>query len=436
LNSDLQPDDIYNIIKKYYEQEKKKIDNKIHIAEPFIGSEEIISILEVLFSGWISQGKNVREFEKAFANYLGCKDAIAVNSGSSANLVALSILSDRSLGDSRISQGDEIITPALTWPTTVFPIIQIGAIPVFVDVNPDTYCIDAEKISDAITQKTKAIMPVHFMGHPANLKIITELASDYNLFVIEDACDALGAEFQGNKVGSLGDIGTFSFFTAHHITTGEGGMVVVDDSTHANLARSIRAFGRACVCPICMVAIDQSYFCPLRHQNLPSGVEDYDRRYVFTSIGYSMKLTELQAALGRIQLSRIKMFLEKRAENASYLTKNIEPLSKWLKLPTTQSWALNSNFGFPIMIKEKAPFSRVEFITYLENYNIETRPLLSGDMTKQPCMNGVSFKVSGSLGETERVSKNAFFVGCHPLLTKSNLEYVVNQFENFLSKFS
>lgn len=416
---------------------KEQESRRIQISGPVFGVEEILSVLEVLLAGRLTMGPKTYEFEKLFASYIGTKHAIAVNSGSSANLIALTVLSSTHLPtEMRIKPGDEVITPAVTWPTTCFPIIQIGAIPVFVDVDRETFCIDPSEIEKAVSDKTKAILLVHMLGHPADMKWILEIAEDNNLLVIEDACEALGAECYGRKVGAFGDMATFSFFAAHHITTGEGGMITTNEELFASLARSIRAFGRACACPVCKVSIDPNYYCPLRHLSEVDSLGDYDRRYIFTSIGFSLKLTEIQAALGIIQMQKLENFLKVRRENAEHVIKSLEPYSNFLELPVEKKWAKHAWFGIAITVREDAPFSRSEFVKYLEERGIETRPIMAGNIIDQPCMKGINFRKVGELPITNMVKSNSFFIGCYPGISKEKREYQIEVLTSFLEKYT
>jgi len=427
------------LISCYFAKEREKKfcpgKTKIGVSGPVFDENEVYEVVKTLLSGWITTGPKVRSLEEKFAKNLGMKDAIAVNSGSSANLIALSTLTTKDLPkDERINPGDEVITPAVTWPTTAYPIVQVGAIPVFVDVDPETYCMDPEQVRRAVSRRTKAITLLHMLGHPMDVSPVIEAAEKHGLLVIEDAAEALGAEYKGRPAGSFGELSTFSFFAAHQITTGEGGMIVTNSSVYASIARSLRAFGRACVCPTCKVALDPNYYCPLRHKAEQLGVRGYDKRFVFTNIGYSLKMTELQAAFGLKQLEKLSSFLEQRRRNAHHLLKQLKPYSDFLQLPVEKPWAKHAWFGFAITVKEDAPFTRNEFTRYLERRRIETRPIMAGNIVQQPSMKNVHYKRVGELPVSKSVMERSFYIGCFPGIGEREREYQVKVITDFLDK--
>jgi CDP-6-deoxy-D-xylo-4-hexulose-3-dehydrase len=407
--------------------------SKVAVTKPLYDENDAIGLMDTFFSGWLSMSEKVKTFEERFSKFLGVKHSIAVNSGSSANLLALTTLFCNDVpSESRLKAGDEIITPAVTWPTTCYPILQVGAIPVFVDVDPETYCIDPNEVEKAISPKTKAIFLVHLLGHSVNMSRIMEIAERYDLLVIEDSCEALGTKFKGKFAGTFGDLSTFSFFETHHISTGEGGMVCTDNTLYSILTRSFRAFGRVCTCPVCLTHKKPPEPCPLRHKYDIPGLKGYDRRYVFTQIGYSLKMTELQASLGITQLDKLDGFLEARKRNAKYYTSQLKSYP-YLQLPTEKPYTKHSWFMYPIIVRPEAPFTKNQLVEYLERNHIETRSIMAA-MTSQPSLahSSVRYKKIGMLPVTENIKNNGFAIGCHPKITASEREYVVQVITNFL----
>ena len=407
--------------------------SKVAVTKPLYDENDAIELMDTFFSGWLSMSEKVKTFEERFSEFLGVKHSMAVNSGSSANLLALTTLfCDDVPSKSRLKAGDEIITPAVTWATTCYPIFQVRAIPVFVDVDPETYCIDPNEVEKAISPKTKAIFVVHLLGHPADMSRIMEIAEKYGLLVIEDSCEALGTKFKGKFVGTFGDLSTFSFFETHHISTGEGGMVCSDNALYSVLTRSLRAFGRVCTCPVCLTHKKPPEPCPLRHKIDLAELKGYDRRYIFTQIGYSLKMTELQASLGITQLDKLNGFLEARRRNAKYYTDKLKVYS-CLQLPTEKPDAKHSWFMYPIIVRPEAPFTKNQLVEYLERNNIETRSIMVA-MTSQPSLthSSLKYKKIGKLLVTENIKNNGFVIGCHPKMTNSQREYVVEVITNFL----
>jgi len=424
-----------DLIEEWYDQEKDKViipgQRKIRIGGPVFDSNETFRVLKSLLSGIITQGSEVRSFEKNFAKYCEAKYGISVNSGSSANLIALTVFSNKMFGERRITFEDEVIVPASTFPTTASPIIQINAIPVFVDVDLETFNIIPEEIEKNLTDKTKAIMLVHYFGHPVDMNPIMEIAEKHNLFVIEDACEAHGAKYKGKKVGGLADMGTFSFYVAHHMTTSEGGMIVTNNFEISNLCRSLKAFGRACVCDICKMIQDPTYVCPLRVKSEDPILKRYDIRYIFQNLGYSVKMMELEAAFGNEQLKKLDEFIKIRRRNAKILNKMLNSYSHLLKSQIKQKWAYHSYYSYPFLITEEAKFNRNEIVNYLENKNIETRPIFGGNLPDQPAFRDQKIKV-GNVPNAIKIRDNGFFVGCYPGITKKEMEYVGNTIIEFL----
>jgi CDP-6-deoxy-D-xylo-4-hexulose-3-dehydrase len=393
-----------------------------------LGGKELNYMVEAALDGWLTTGRFNDAFELKLAEFMGVKHLITVNSGSSANLVAFSCLTSPRLGDKAIQPGDEVIAVAAGFPTTVNPILQFGAVPVFVDVDIGTYNIAAEKIEAAISSKTKAIMLAHTLGNPFNLTVIQELCRRYDLWLVEDCCDALGSEYNGQKVGTFGDIGTLSFYPAHHITMGEGGAVFTNNLELKQIAESFRDWGRDCYCPPGKDNTCSKRFC-WQLGNLPAG---YDHKYTYSHLGYNLKITDMQAACGLAQLEQAQSFIEKRKENFEFLQKRLASCQDHLILPQATPNSEPSWFGFPITLREDAPVSRLELLQYLDQQKVGTRLLFAGNLTRQPYMLGRNFRVSGSLENTDRVMNQTFWVGLQPALTEEMLDYSAGQIERYL----
>ena len=393
-----------------------------------IGAEELKNMVEASLDGWLTTGRFNEQFEKKLAEFIGVRHAITVNSGSSANLVAFSALTSPKLGDRAIKQGDEVIGVAAGFPTTVNPIIQFGALPVFVDVDPLTHNIDASKIEAAISPKTKAIMLAHSLGNPFNLDVVTTICKKYNLWLVEDCCDALGATYKGQMVGTFGDIGTLSFYPAHHITMGEGGAVFTNSFELKQIAESFRDWGRDCYCPPGKDNTCGKRFC-WKLGNLPQG---YDHKYTYSHLGYNLKITDMQAACALAQLEKAPAFIQARKDNFQFLKERLKSCEEFLQLPEATPDSDPSWFGFPITIKEGSPVSHLDLTTYLDQNKIGTRLLFAGNLTRQPYMVNAKYRVSGELINTDNVMNNTFWIGVQPALTKEMLEFVVSKIEIFL----
>ncbi|RZD46981.1 MAG: lipopolysaccharide biosynthesis protein RfbH [Thaumarchaeota archaeon] len=380
---------------------------------------------------WLTSDRFNREFEKKISEFLNSTFVLTTNSGSSANLLAISALKSKELGKRSLNDGDEVITVAAGFPTTVNPIIQNNLIPVFVDVKLGSYVIDETRIENAISDKTKAIMLAHTLGNPFNLKYIKELCKKYNLWLIEDCCDALGSTYDDKHVGYFGDIGTLSFFPAHHITMGEGGAVFTDNPLLKKIMESIRDWGRDCFC-----APGKNNTCGKRFEwkmgELPEG---YDHKYTYSHLGYNLKITDMQAAVGLGQLTKLSEFIQTRQENFSYLKNELEQFKKYLILPESTPKSKPSWFGFPITVKESAPFSKNDLVNFLSSKLIDTRPLFAGNITKQPYFTNTSYRVVGNLKNTDLIMCNTFWIGVFPGLTKEMLEYILSQFNVFIKKY-
>lgn len=397
-----------------------------------LDARELQNMVDAALDGWLTTGRFNIEFEKKLAAFIGIKHLITVNSGSSANLVAFSTLTSPKLGDRAIKKGDEVIGVAAGFPTTVNPIVQFGAIPVFVDINPDTLNIDAEKIEEAITSRSKAIMLAHTLGNPFNLDVVTALCKKYNLWLIEDCCDALGSTYRGKMCGTFGDIATLSFYPAHHITMGEGGAVFTNNDKLINIAESFRDWGRDCYCAPGKDNTCNKRFCWTAEEiggNLPKG---YDHKYTYSHLGYNLKITDMQAACGVAQLEKAPSFIKARKENFAYLNDRLSSCAEFISLPKATEYSDPSWFGFPITLRASSPVSRLDLLTYLDQNKVGTRLLFAGNLTRQPFMTGVNYRLSGELTNTDNVMKNTFWIGVHPSLTLEMLEFAAVKIENYL----
>lgn len=393
-----------------------------------LDGEEIKGMVQASLDAWLTTGRFNDEFEKRLAAFIGVRYLLTVNSGSSANLVAFNSLTSPKLGARAIRPGDEVIGVAAGFPTTVNPVLQFGAVPVFVDVELGTYNIDAAKIEAAISPKTKAIMLAHTLGNPYNLEVVTGLCKKYNLWLIEDCCDALGSTYNGRNVGTFGDIGTLSFYPAHHITMGEGGAVFTNNPELKQIAESFRDWGRDCYCAPGKDNTCSKRFCQ-KLGELPAG---YDHKYTYSHLGYNLKITDMQAACGLAQLEKAAFFVRKRKENFAFLKNRLASCEEFLILPQATENSDPSWFGFPITLREKASLDRVQLLQYLDQHKIGTRLLFAGNLTRQPYMIGRQFRVSGDLTNTDIVMNNTFWIGVQPALSDEMLEFSATKIESFL----
>jgi CDP-6-deoxy-D-xylo-4-hexulose-3-dehydrase len=396
-------------------------------AGKVVGAPEMELMVEASLDAWLTTGRFNDQFEAKLAKLIGVDFLITVNSGSSANLVAFNTLTSPKLGPRAIQQGDEVIGVAAGFPTTVNPIIQFGAVPVFVDVELGTYNIDVTKLEAAISPKTKAIMLAHTLGNPYNLEVICALCKKYNLWLIEDCCDALGSTYNGKMVGTFGDIGTMSFYPAHHITMGEGGAVFTNDPQLKMIAESFRDWGRDCYCPPGKDNTCGKRFCQC-FGTLPEG---YDHKYTYSHLGYNLKITDMQAACGLAQIDRAAGFIQARKDNFAYLTERLQSCTEFLILPQATENSDPSWFGFPMTLKPEANVSRVDLLTYLDQHKIGTRLLFAGNLTRQPYMIGRNYRVSGELTNTDRIMHDTFWIGVYPGLTREMLDFAVDKLEAF-----
>jgi CDP-6-deoxy-D-xylo-4-hexulose-3-dehydrase len=396
-------------------------------AGKVVGAPEMKMMVEASLDAWLTTGRFNDQFEARLAKLIGVQHLITVNSGSSANLVAFSTLTSPKLGARAIKPGDEVIGVAAGFPTTVNPILQFGAVPVFVDVELGTYNIDASKIEAAISDKTRAIMLAHTLGNPFNLDVVVALCKKHNLWLIEDCCDALGSTYRGQMVGTFGDIGTVSFYPAHHITMGEGGAVFTNNSELKQIAESFRDWGRDCYCAPGKDNTCGKRFC-WKLGALPEG---YDHKYTYSHLGYNLKITDMQAACGLAQIDRAAGFIQARKDNFAYLKERLASCAEFLILPEATEHAEPSWFGFPLTLKPAANASRVDLLTYLDQYKIGTRLLFAGNLTRQPYMIGRQFRVSGELVNTDRIMHDTFWIGVFPGLTREMLDFAVDKIEAF-----
>ena len=425
-------DQISELVAQYAEQAMAPKDfvpgnSVVPPSGKVIGAKELQLMVEASLDGWLTTGRFNDAFEKKLGEYIGVPYVLTTTSGSSANLLALTALTSHKLGSRALKPGDEVITVAAGFPTTVNPTIQNGLIPVFVDVDIPTYNIDATLIEAAVTEKTKAIMVAHTLGNPFNLAEVRRIADKYNLWLIEDCCDALGTKYDGKMVGTFGDIGTVSFYPAHHITMGEGGAVFTKSSELKKIIESFRDWGRDCYCaPGCDNTCGKRF--GQQFGSLPQG---YDHKYTYSHLGYNLKITDMQAACGLAQLERVEEFVEKRKVNFAYLKQGLASCEQFLELPEATPNSEPSWFGFPITLKEDSGISRVDLVKFLDEAKIGTRQLFAGNLTRQPYFHDVNYRVVGELTNTDRIMNQTFWIGIYPGLTHAHLDYVISKFEEF-----
>ena len=406
-------------------------EDQVPVSGKVLTSEDFQNLIDASLDGWLTGGRYTKHFEKNLAQFVGTRSALFVNSGSSANLVALSGLTSFKLGERRLREGDEVITVAMGFPTTVNPIIQNGLIPVVVDIDLETLDVDVRLIEEAISEKTRAIMLAHTLGNPFDIASIKAICEKYNLWLIEDSCDALGSTYNGAKTGSFGDVATFSFYPAHHITTGEGGAVVANSPLVLRQIESFRDWGRDCYCET-----GKDNTCAKRFGwtlgDLPPG---YDHKYTYSHIGYNLKATDMQAAIGVSQLAKIDMFIKKRQENYEYLREHLS------QIPGISIFKATKNsepawFGCAITLDPNHPVNREDMLRYLDSRKIGTRLVFAGNILRQPAYKESKIKVVGNLTNTDLVMKRTFWVGVYPGLTKQMLDFVIESIETYMSEWS
>mgnify|MGYP003114773547 CR=1 FL=1 len=409
--------EIFKKVEEYFATKSRASTEKIGVAYPCFDHLEVNQALDSLLDVWISQGPKVKAFESAYADYIGTRHGVGCNSGSSANLLALTAL----IQAGHLSPGDEVIVPAATFTTVISPILQTGLVPVFVDVELETYNIAPDAVAKAISDKTKLIMVVHSLGCPAKMTEIMALSEKHGIPVLEDCCEAHGAAINGKRVGSFGVISTFSFFVAHNMTTGEGGMVMTSDETLHEILRSIREFGR-----LTKYKKDQPRFY-YEDENLT----EYDERYVFTNVGYNLRMTDIAASLGIEQLKKLDDFNNERVKIANYYGETLREFEEFLLLPQIPEGTFHSFYGYPIVIKAGAPFTRHQLVNHLENNNIETRAFMGGDLSRQPAYVNTKWKKPFDMPNTDIMLDNAFFIGSHPFIDDGQRDHIVGVFRKF-----
>jgi CDP-6-deoxy-D-xylo-4-hexulose-3-dehydrase len=400
----------------------------IPVTGKVLDEDDILMGVDSMLDAWLTAGRYSEEFERSLARYMGSRFSFLVNSGSSANLLAFYALTSPKIGERAIKPGDEIITVAAGFPTTINPMLQYGCIPVFLDIDIPTYNIKADQIESAITPKTKAIMLAHTLGNPFNLDIVMAVAKKYNLWVIEDDCDSLGATYNDKKTGTFGDLGTLSFYPAHHITMGEGGAVLVNNAKLKKITESFRDWGRDCWCPPGKDNTCGERYC----QKLGDLPEGYDHKYTYSHIGFNLKATDMQAAIGLSQLNKADSFIEKRRFNHELLNKKLKPLEEYFILPEQ---SINSNpswFGFMLTIRDGVNINRNKLVEYLEKNKIGTRLLFGGNLTKQPAYKNSNYRILNSLENTDKVMNDGFWLGVWPGLEDIHYEYIKNVIDVFL----
>ena len=433
--------EVLKAVEKYYRYQNEISDdksNKISYGGRVYDEKEMMTLVDSALDFWLTTGRYSEQFEKDFAKFLKVKYCSLTNSGSSANLLAFMALTSDKLGERKIERGDEVITVAAGFPTTVAPIIQYGAIPVFVDVEIPSYNIDITKLEDALSPKTKAVMIAHTLGNPFDLSYVKAFCDKHKLWLIEDNCDALGSEYcingQWHYTGTIGDIGTSSFYPPHHMTMGEGGAVYTNNTELHRIINSFRDWGRDCWCPS-----GKDDTCHKRFQKqfgeLPFG---YDHKYVYSHFGYNLKVTDMQAAIGCAQLEKLPEFIKARQENWQYLRTQLNALDNVLILPEKMENSKPSWFGFLMTVRVEAKFTRDELVRHLEDNNIQTRMLFAGNLIKHPCFDemrksGKGYRVIGTLDKTDMIMNNTFWIGVYPGMTKANLEYMVKVIKDFCS---
>jgi CDP-4-dehydro-6-deoxyglucose reductase, E1 len=427
--------EIIALTKKYYDakfgsRQFEKGKDKVFYAGRVFDENEIANLVDASLDFWLTEGRYSEQFQAKLAGFLGVSEVALVNSGSSANLVALSALTSPKLGPRALRPGDEVITVAAAFPSTVSPIVQNQLVPVFVDIELGTYNIVPERIRQALSSKTKAIMLAHTLGNPVDLDAVMEIVQERELWFVEDNCDALGSTYGGKLTGSFGHVSTVSFYPAHHITTGEGGCVVTNDENLGRIARSFRDWGRDCYC-----AGGESDTCGRRFSqsfgSLPTG---YDHKYVYTHVGYNLKMTDMQAAIGAAQIEKLPGFVDARKRNFARLMSGFGKYAEFLILPRATAKSDPAWFSFPITVRENSKFRRADLVAFLEKNLIETRNLFSGNLLRHPAFADVPHRVVGSLANSDYVTNNTFFIGVYPGLSSGHIDYVLEMFAEFFER--
>ncbi len=428
---------ILALVAEFYEAEHKQTEflpgeTEVPVSGRVFNEEELVNLVEASLDFWLTTGRYAEQFEKEFAQRMGVRHAMLCNSGSSANLLALTALTSPKLEDRQIKPGDEVITVAAGFPTTVNPIVQNQLVPVFLDIDLKTYNVAVEHLEEAISPRTKAIMLAHTLGNPFDLDRVTAVANQHDLWLIEDNCDAVGSLYNGRVTGSFGHVSTVSFYPAHHITMGEGGCVLTRHSQLKKLVESFRDWGRDCWC-VPGVANTCGKRFDWQLGDLPCG---YDHKYIYSHIGYNLKMTDMQAAVGVAQLRKLDAFTQTRKRNWQYLHDGLQAFQEFLILPQATPKSDPSWFGFLITVREDAPFSRNELVRYLDERQIATRFLFSGNITRQPAYQHVNYRVVGDLTNADIVMNRTFWVGVYPKLTLPMLDYVLETIADFMKLFT
>lgn len=427
---------ILGLVAEYYSVSLKPTEfvpgeSPVPVSGRVFDALELEHLVDASLDFWLTAGRFAEQFEREFARFLGIREAILVNSGSSANLLALTALTSPKLRDLRLRPGDEVITVASGFPTTVNPIIQNHLIPVFIDVTLPTYGVDVTQLEQALSERTRAVMLAHTLGNPFDLAAVSAFTKKHNLWFIEDCCDAVGATYQGHSVGTFGDLASVSFYPAHHITMGEGGCVLTGRPLLRKLVESFRDWGRDCWCDT-----GKENTCGKRFEwNLGELPHGYDHKYIYSHIGYNLKLTDMQAAVGVAQLKKLPAFIETRRRNFTALYEGLKPYEDCLILPMATAEAEPSWFGFPITLRQGAPFSRNELIGFLESRKIATRLLFGGNLLRQPAYREIPHRVVGGLENSDRVMQDTFWIGVYPGITQQMIEYEVEMFAEFVSAY-
>lgn len=420
-NRDVALKQVQKIIKKTLDKEEIVFTpgkTRIPLMMPPISWQEINEAMDSIMKTEFTMGRKVRKFEESYAKYIGAGDGIMVNSGSSANLLALSVLTNPRKKD-KVKPGDEVICPAIGWSTTFFPMVNCGLTPVYVDIELGTYNIDAEQVEEAVSKKTSVLMPVHLAGNPCDMGKLSKIADQNDLYMIEDTCEAHGSDYRGKKTGSFGDIGTFSFFMSHHITTAEGGIMVTSDNEIAEIAKNLRAFG---------------WIRDMKSKKkIADEFSELDERFIFYNVGYNLRPTEIAGSFGLQQLKKIDANIKARRANSDYWLSKLKQFKDVFILPETTKGANHVWFGFPITVQPDAPFTKNEIVNHMENSGVETRPLMSGNMVEHPSAKLYKHKTHNKLPNARLVNKNGFFFGNWPQMTKEMREYISNVITDFVT---
>jgi CDP-6-deoxy-D-xylo-4-hexulose-3-dehydrase len=426
---------ILDQVAEYYrqahaDQEFVPGESRVHYAGRVYDEKELVTAVDAVLDFWLTVGPRTEAFETGLADFLGLKRTLAVNSGSSANLLTMSALRSPRL-ERALEPGDEVITAAMGFPTTTAPIVQNELVPVFVDCQLGTYNLDTEQLESALSDRTRAIFLAHMLGNPVDMEPVMDFAREHSLYVIEDTCEALGSTYDGQLLGTFGDMATFSFYPSHHMTTGEGGAVATDNSCLSRVVCSLRDWGRDCQCTH---ESPPEGACGHRFDwQIPGLEEPYDHRYLYVEIGYNMKMTDIQAAIGLAQLQKLPGFVEARKRNFRELYEGLRSYEEFLLLPTWRERADPAWFAFPLTIQPGAPFSRRDLVTFLEERNIETRLLLAGNLVRQPGFVEIEHRTVGDLPNADRILRSSFFIGVYPGLDDARIAYVLEAFADFFN---